>query len=275
MAEASPGGARPFGAAQTLATGDNRRGMQDLLGLLGGDPARSAALAAVEASEPILVCAGFPVGGRPETDGPPGAIALADALIALGKAVRFASYPAVLDAIKAVRPHYEALPVPIGGRSNCEPAENVSVITIEVCGECADGVYRNMHRQDISEQAPHFEAVIGYRALISVGDGGNEFGMGAAPDKFFVQRNVIRPKAVADILVPASVSNYGAYAIVREMEKITDRKLLPGAGAHARLIQDLVTLGFVDGFSGKPGDLAVDGRDLGQTRRLLDALSVA
>jgi hypothetical protein len=264
---------RQAGVAQQIATPDDSRGMQFLLSLLGGDPAREAALAVVAHPAPLVVCTGFPVGGFPETDGPPGAIVLTDALLALGKPVSFASFPAVLGAVREVRPDYDLVPAPVGEQSCCEALGGVCAITIEACGQCGDGLYRNMHGGDISAMAPRFEALIGRRSLISIGDGGNEFGMGAAPEAFFTRWNVTPPQSEAQILAPASVSNYGAYAVIREMEKLTGERLLPGVEEHLNLIAGLVERGFVDGYSGKPGALAVDGRPLGETGRILSDLA--
>lgn len=239
---------------------------------LPGDPAREAAAAAMASPSPILVCTGFPVRGRPETDGPPGAVVLMDALLVLGRPARFASYTAVLDAIRDIRPGYELVDVPTGAEDR--PAKlipDVNAVTVEVCGATAEAEYLNMRGVDIREQAPIFENVIGAHSLISVGDKGNEFGMGSAPDDFFARTGVKRPCSTTSHLVPAAVSNYGAYAIVREMEKLAGVRLLPDTEDHIALIAGLVKRGFVDGHSGEQ-ILAVDGENLDFTREALRLL---
>jgi D-glutamate cyclase len=239
---------------------------------LPGHPAREAAEAVLASPQPILVCTGFPVRGHPETDGPPGAVVLADALLALGKTVKFASYSPVLAAVRQIRPEYGLVAVPVRGEPIVAgPVHNVSVITIEICGVCEDGVYRNMHGADISAQAPLFEQVVGLKSLVSIGDKGNEYGMGSAPDEFFARTGVRKPVSTTSHLVPAAVSNYGAYAIVREMEKLTGAGLLPDIEEHINLIAEFVARGFVDGHTGEQR-LAVDGEDLDYTREALAAI---
>ena len=110
--------------------------MQDLLNSLPSkNPARDGALAALQTASPILVCTGFPVNGRPETDGPPGAVVVMDALVALGKDAKFVSWPFVLEAIKALRPSYQFLAVDIGGVKGQDGVKNAAAITIEIPGD--------------------------------------------------------------------------------------------------------------------------------------------
>src|SRR5262245_22306589 len=87
------------------ATGRNDRGMVDLLDTMPDDPARKAAAALLEVETPIVVCTGFPVNGSPETDGPPGAFALIDALCALGKTIKLASWLEALQIFRTVWLH--------------------------------------------------------------------------------------------------------------------------------------------------------------------------
>ncbi len=83
----------------SLVVIDDERGMQDLQARLPPAAAERAARAIFEAREPLLLCTGFPVGGRPETDGPPGTIALARALKAIGREPIVVSWPDVIDAM--------------------------------------------------------------------------------------------------------------------------------------------------------------------------------
>lgn len=128
-----------------------------------------------------------------------------------------------------------------------------------------------MHGRDIKDEAPKFEDVFGVSALVSFGDGGNEFGMGSAPGWFFERYNVTAPVSTAECLAPATTSNYGAYAVVKELEILSGRRLLPEPAEHANLIRRLVESGCVDGVTGKP-EFSVDGCALEETTRLLEAL---
>jgi len=252
-----------------LATARNDRGMQDLLAALG-NTAADAARILLDENEPVVICTGFPVNGAPETDGPPGAFALADALRSLGKAVSVASWDQALQIFAKVRGDLSFLQVPVGRDDVGGPARG-AVVTIEVCGQCDDGSYRNMRGVDIGASAPRFESVFGMRSIVSVGDGGNEFGMGSAPDSFFRKWRVMRPVSTTECLVPAAVSNYGAYAIIKELERATQRTLLPDPADHLALIRALVAAGCVDGYTGQP-TLTVDGEDIAATGRLLEDL---
>jgi hypothetical protein len=255
-----------------LATTRNDRGMRDLLSALSGDPARKAARDLLEARHPIVICTGFPVNGMPETDGPPGAFALLDALRTLGKNAKIASWPGAVEIFSKIRRDLDYVEVPVGSTKPALQNEDLAIVTIEICGQAIDGTYRNMRGLDISATAPRFELVFGTDSLMSVGDGGNEFGMGSAPGWFFETHSVMPPISHTKNLIPASTSNYGAYATIKELEWAAERRLLPNPNEHIELITALVEAGCVDGFSGE-SKLAVDGRSLGETLDLLKRLT--
>src|SRR5262249_5076695 len=150
------------------------------------------------------------------------------------------SWRHALEIFSEVRTDVEFIEVPVGPSASAKLITGYAVVTIEACGLCDDGTYRNMRRVDITEKAPRFESVFGMSSLVSFGDGGNEFGMGSAPDWFFQKWNVLRPVSTTKILVPASVSNYGAYAVIKELEWASGRKLLPSSQEHLELIRRLV-----------------------------------
>ena len=104
-----------------LATARNDRGMQDLLAALG-NTAADAARILLDENDPIVICTGFPVNGAPETDGPPGAFALADALRSLGKTVSVASWGQALQIFAKVRGDLSFLEVAVGRDGTGGPA---------------------------------------------------------------------------------------------------------------------------------------------------------
>ena len=61
-----------------------------------------------------------------------------------------------------------------------------------------------------------------------------------------------------DCLVIATVSNWGAYGIVRAMDKCTGRSLLPGFKHMDDFYRFIVERGSVDGTTGRR-ELSVDG----------------
>jgi len=254
-----------------IVTFRNDRGMEDLLHLLGDNPCRLAAKRILEDPKEVILCTGFPVNGHPETDGPPGTVALAKALKELGRKVTIMSWSEANDVMKAAEPKlkYKALPKP--GAKSTFNADDHCIITVEICSRTEVGLYLNMHGSDITSAAPKFEGVIGSVADVSIGDGGNEFGMGSAPKEFFEVRTVVKPITTCHTLVPATVSNFGAYAIVAELEIAEDRDLLPAPGEQSELISAMIKAGAVDGFSGDAIE-KVDGADLEETESILDQL---
>ena len=134
-----------------LATARNDRGMQDLLASVG-NTAVDAARILLDENGPVVICTGFPVNGAPETDGPPGAFALADALCSLGKAVSVASWAQGLRIFAKVRGDLSFLDIAVGRDGARGPAARGAVVTVEVCGQCADGSYRNMRGVDIGAE---------------------------------------------------------------------------------------------------------------------------
>lgn len=254
---------------QDVATPDDARGMCALLKQLGGDPAREAAQALLRTGERVMICTGFPVGGRPETDGPPGAIALALALRALGRRVTLVSWGEILCACAAWLPEVDLLEIPLGPSRGAAPAGDV--VAIEACGRTRDGAYRSMTGADLRASAPHFESWVGERVLVGIGDGGNEIGMGSAPPRWFEGRGVEPPVSTCEVLVPSSVSNWGCLAVVAELSRATGRRLLPRTERHLALMEDLVSRGFVDGFTRARAPL-VDGRSLSESADILDRL---
>ena len=248
--------------------------MRRLLAMMGGDPAREAAAALLASSGRVAICTGFPVAGRPETDGPPGAIALARALHSLGRGTAIASWREALDLVAPHAGFASLVEVP----RPCDPVDPPRiegvVVAVEACGRGSDGVRRSMRGADVTDAAPRFEDAFGDHVLVAIGDGGNEIGMGSAPDAFFEGLPFPRPTSTAGVLVPATVSDWGALAVVAELSRTTGRCLLPTPEEHAALVRDLVARGAVDGFSGRSLD-AIDGRPLGASVAVLERLRTA
>jgi UDP-N-acetylmuramoylalanine--D-glutamate ligase len=258
-----------------IATESSRRGMKSLLSGLPDDLGRQAAIDLVHEERPIAICTGFPVNGAPETDGPPGAFALLDALRVMGKTVKLASWADALQIFKKVRDDLDVIEVPVGISGGGCFIEGYALITVEACGLCEDGTYRNMNGVDISAFAPRFEEVFGFESLLSIGDGGNEFGMGSklVPRSFYSDPDIKfgQPVSKTKNLIPAAASNYGAYAVIKELENATNRILLPDPDQHVEMIRRLVLAGCVDGFSGE-FVAKVDGLELDDTLRILESL---
>lgn len=231
----------------SIFIGSNHRGMitlaKDLAGinvLKYGEAILSAAK-----TDRVLVCSGFPVIGHPETDGPTGALMLANALYKLRCPVAFVTYRDVLDIVSLLpETHFELIDI-----ASCPHNSKISgvPVTIEICGRGVDGNYYNMLNEDISADAPKFETAIGCHSLVSVGDGGNEFGFGSAPDSWFDKNNVHKPVSTCQYLLPAEVSNWGALALVAALQVLSNVELLPKPEEYQLVLQKLAAQGMVDG----------------------------
>ncbi len=226
---------------------DDNRGMASLVNMLGSaSPALRAARAILGTEQRLLLCTGFPVDDGSETDGPAGTIVLARALAELKRDFVVVSWAEALSSWALALGDLPSLPI---RRGAAQPRLSGVAITIEVCGRAADGAYYNMHGVDVGSKAPWFEDVVGSHALVSVGDGGNEFGMGSAPERWFAARTVKQPISTCDVLVVGQVSNWAALAIVACLAQLTGRGLLPEPSEYQELLEQLARGGAMDGVS--------------------------
>ena len=225
----------------------------------------------------IVIVSGFyiPEAQAGETDGPPGAKALGEALKTLGKEVSY-----VTDRFNEA--YFEALGmVPViryrkGILKRLNPSHLVS---IERVGRASNGKYYNMRGVDISATtAPIDEMFIeaGKKDIttIGIGDGGNEIGMGKVLED--VNHAIPNGKQIAckvktDFLIVSGVSNWGAYGLVAALSLLTEQNLLPDPDVVEDEIRILVSLGAVDGVTLKCAE-TVDGLPLSESLALLARL---
>ena len=206
---------------EALMVDRNPRGMAVLSQQLeSGYAYRAARLLWTNRNGKILIGTGFPVANTFETDGPAGAMALYEALDALGADVCLACPPS-LAAVLAPTHQVIALHSAVSESSLSHCQDSLArftpdlIVAIEVPGCAADGHYYNIRGIDISAQCGNFEDFV--RAsdcpVIAIGDGGNELGMGSVDP----ERAELPIKAAATPcteLVIADVSNWGGYALV-------------------------------------------------------------
>jgi hypothetical protein len=211
-----------------------------------------------------IVATGFYIlsAHAPETDGPPGAIAIAKALDALGFDVFLVSdrHTAPLLAIDGFRKH-EVIEFPITDhKTSRKIARNILfelqpdvTISIERCGMNAAGKHLNMRGKDISP----YTAKVDYLFLdqentIGIGDGGNEIGMGNLTEEVKKIPSLVPDPATTPVnkLVIASVSNWGGYGLVAALSELTQRDLMPTVTWDRDIITELAARGAVDGISG-------------------------
>ncbi len=115
----------------------------------------------------------------------------------------------------------------------------------------------------------------------AVGDGGNELGMGLVADevkKHITNGETIASATPADLLLCASVSNWGGYAIAGALEILAVTAhgckvptLVPSDEEEAAVLQGAIDAGARDGISGRD-DLSVDGMKLEAHLKILQEI---
>lgn len=241
----------------------------------------------------IAITTGFyiPAAGAVETDGPLGAIALAGALIALGKEVIFLVDSHAAGIIEAGlsclsegpggAPRVVAFPpgnTPELARHAEEPYSHL--VAVERPGRSGNGRYHTMRGEDITPHvaamdelflAPHRD----YRT-IGIGDGGNELGLLKVSDnvdRFLAATGIgsISCRTSADFCIYAGVSNWGGYGLCALLEVLTGARLLPDHDLVTRILKAIVQEGAVDGVS-RTRTLTVDGLPLEEETSLVTRL---
>jgi hypothetical protein len=96
--------------------------------------------------------------------------------------------------------------------------------------------------------------------------------MGLLVEQLRSQLGITDPvESVVDHLVPAAVSNWGAYGIVAYLGRLAGRDLLPGHAEDTQALNLMLALGAIDGLTRRP-EPTVDGFSLAATAALLRAL---
>ncbi len=208
--------------------------------------------------EHTLIVTGFPIPPtmRTETDGPPGAVALYNAVEKLGGKAEILTYPEIEGALGSLGATFVRNP----------SIEDYSLlIAVETPGRAADGRYYSMSGLEIKRKTFDW-SVEKARELgiptIGIGDGGNEAGMGKIRDlvaKYIPQGERIGSVVETDELVLSAVSNWGAYGLIGEAS-IVEKKLFDVlVGLDEKVILQLLQKnGIIDGIS-KKAELSVDG----------------
>ena len=264
----------PVAAIERLIAQDP--GRRNIAGLVQPDHLRQAALA-LSSAKRVAIASGFfiPAAQAGETDGPPGAKALGDALSALDIPVDYVTDAANFPLFQA----QGAEPLHIYHPALLQELAPSHLIAVERLGRARDGRYYNSRGEDITPYtAPLDEMFISAEqdgiVTIGIGDGGNEVGMGRVIDE--VTRSVafgdrIASTVVTDYLIVAGTSNWGAYGLAGALSLANNRDLLPSAQAARQCVMDLVDAGAVDGATLQFG-ATVDGLPLDQSIDLLEQI---
>ncbi|XP_028252154.1 D-glutamate cyclase, mitochondrial isoform X2 [Parambassis ranga] len=201
---------------------------------------------ALSHSSSVAITTGFPThymhSPPDETDGPPGAIAMATILLSLGKQVTLLTDKRALEMNRAiideaVRTGVLKTAIPVVTFEDSGPDSALDflchhgdpskprydhLVAIERSGRAGDGNYYNMRAINIKHLVdPIDDLFIAAKNIpgittTGIGDGGNELGMGKLKEKvkkLMPKGDLIACDVPADFAITAGVSNWGGYAV--------------------------------------------------------------
>ena len=183
-----------------------------------------------------------------ETDGPPGAIALGNALEKLGYDVFFITDKYSSGILVGMSDEKKVIEFPVTTHfeSNSYANELIkkydpkSIISIERAGLSKDGKYRNFKGIDFSK----FNAKVDYLFeqhpnTIGILDGGNEIGSGNYINEIETLGNIIEYPSIITTSesIISSTSNWGAYGLIAGISIHQKINLLPSVDEGKKLIE--------------------------------------
>lgn len=240
--------------------------------------------------ERVVIVTGFCIRATlsGETDGPPGALALANALRQLGKEVVLLTDDFSAPLLAAGSDIYGS-GIPVALLSLPQEHADATIdallagfapthaVAIERPGNAADGHRYSMRGEildDLVASADRLFAPPTTReyTTLAIGDGGNELGLGslreALSERIDHGRTIFCATA-ADHVVPAGISNWGAYALAAALSLVAGKRLIRAPEHERAVLAAMVAAGAVDGCT-KQRALSVDGLAWDDYARTLD-----
>ena len=230
-------------------------------------------------AERVILVTGFCIRAAMigETDGPSGTLAVAHALRQLGKEVVLVT-DKFSDTLLEAGAKALGAPYPITVLSPVQEESDhaidallasfapTQVVAIERPGSAIDGHRYSMRGEILDELVPSADRLLspaGERsyATIAVGDGGNELGMGHLRDSLMDRINLgelIFCDTEADHVIPAGISNWGAYALAASLAVLSGKPILIKPEDELAVLEAQVAVGAVDGCTRK-NEVSVDG----------------
>ncbi len=225
-----------------------------------------------------------------ETDGPPGALAVADALVRLGKSVVLLTDDFSAGLLEAgasasgSHPRIVTMNLP-QERADAAIDELVAsyspthVLAIERPGNACDGHRYSMRGEmldDLVASADRLLAPPGTRhyTTLAIGDGGNELGLGGLREQLCGRINhgdLIFSVTAADHVIAAGISNWGAYALTAALSLLSGQLLIRAPGHERAVLDAIVRAGAVDGCT-RRREPSVDGLPWDDYARTLDEI---
>ena len=257
----------PITAIEDIILQDDIRGMKALRAHMKDGWLESSAQLLLDHPGKILIVTGFYIlkAEEPETDGPPGAVAIAEALKTLGYTVAYVTDEKSSTAMQAIAGDDEVIEFPITTHNESlkfahdllvEHAPS-ALVSIERAGLVGDGTYRNWKGLDFSEFNAKIDHMFEQHPYsVGIGDGGNEIGMGnmrhVIPD---IENLPDDPCTTTTTeLIIASVSNWGGYGLVAALSFKSGKNMLPSVEKGYAWVKDIVAVGAVEGMTGESKD---------------------
>ena len=266
---------------EDLLVARNLRGMKTVQPALQPGYCMRAARMMLDCTGTVLISTGFPVKDTFETDGPLGAIALYQALAALGATpVLVCGNPLAKALNDAYRVHQFDVNQRTCAAQQVQRRQALQVldlyqpelvITIELPGRAEDGCYYNMRDVDITPLTICFDDVLllANCPTVSIGDGGNEVGMGNIADALS-SLDIIPSATTCDALIIAGVSNWAAHGLIAMVSYWRGEDMLKGWDNLA-VLEYLSQHGGVDGVTGNK-TLTEDGLPCDNSEKLIREL---
>ena len=140
------------------------------------------------------------------------------------------------------------------------------LITLERPGKARDGHFYSMRGRVIDDMITDAEGILETArrhrsAIISVGDGGNELGMGALRplvEERAAHGELICADAAADIALVSGVSNWWGFGIAAVLSLLCGRDLLPSPETVRSVLKAVIASGGADGCTARREE-TVDG----------------
>ena len=263
----------------------DQRGISVLREHLPRDSCDQAATLILDHPGTAVIVTGFYIltAKATETDGPPGAVVIGDALQAIGYDVVYVTdrYTApLMMAIAGSGARVKDFPIADDEASKKHADKllaelNPSVlIAIERCGLTSEGLYRNMLGYDITQYNARVDYLFSnHPYTVGIGDGGNEIGMGNLAHEITTVPSLVKIPCITTTtkLIITSVSNWGGYGLVAALSKQKGKNLLPSVEAEQELVKRTVNMGAVDGITTK-SVYKVDGFTLEENSQTVERL---
>ena len=263
----------------------DRRGISKLRPFVPTDFCDRAAQLILDHPGTAVIITGFYIldAGMVETDGPPGAVSIGNALENLGYEIVYVTDQhgiAIMEGTKSAGSRVVDFPITDDSASeafandllkNLDPSV---VIAIERCGFTDEKMFLNMRGRDITPYNARTDYLISnHPHTVGVGDGGNEIGMGNVAEEVTNVDSLVKKACVTRVseLILSSVSNWGGYGLVASLSKLSGKNLMPTVHEDMDLIKKTVDLGAVDGMSNSQ-EYKVDGFTLEENAETITQL---